>query len=200
MNNKPQAYRYANLSDIIVETKARKIMEIGTAAGKRATLMIRAAQSVCPQNDCVEYTGFDLFEDPPAEELSPRIHPPSKEVVQNMLKEAFPRECVVLFKGDTKMILKNICSVWPEQDLIFIDGGHHEDTVRSDWDSIQPIIGANTTVVFDDYWNYPGGGGCNDLIHDLQRNPMWNVELLEPIDRFPRSYGELCTQLVKVTK
>ncbi len=170
-------------------------MEIGTAAGKRAELMIRAAlKHHAPSK--VEYYGFDLFGRSPKEELSPRIIAPPMREVRLSLQKTGSR--IRLFKGDTKKTLPKVVPMLPVMDLIFIDGGHSEETVRSDWENVQPLIGPETVVVFDDYWNFPGGGGCKPLVDTLKRFGEWRVDVLNPVDVFERPYGELRTQVARV--
>ena len=153
--------------------------------------MIRAA---CRFRNDVEYFGFDLFEPPPDEEFSARTHPWPIEQVYDRLSVLGAD--VTLVKGDTRKALPN--NLRGKIDLAFIDGGHSDETVRSDFEHIVIGMEPTGTIMLDDYWNYPGGGGCNALVDGLDRE-MFNVEILEPVDVFRKPYGELRTQMVKVT-
>jgi len=70
--------------------------------------------------------------------------------------------------------------------------------VRSDFDNVLPCLAPGAVIMLDDYWNYPGGGGCNALVDSLDRD-RFSVEILDPVDVFRKPYGELRTQMVKVT-
>ena len=86
-------------------------------------------------------------------------------------------------------------------DLIFVDGGHSEETIASDWYNVKQILTPDTVVIFDDYYIDAGdvmdGFGCNALIDSLDRM-RYDVEFLEPVDSFVKAWGVLQIQMVKV--
>jgi hypothetical protein len=55
-----------------------------------------------------------------------------------------------------------------------------------------------TVVIFDDYWNKTDQG-AKPLIDSLNRK-MWNVEIIQPTDKFKKPWGILQINLVKVMK
>jgi hypothetical protein len=184
-----KALRYDNLVREIERIRPRRIMEIGTCKGQRAEMMIQAALVYGP----VEYFGFDLFEAPPEEEFSARTHPWPIERVYDRLSGLGAK--VSLFRGDTRQTLPG-CGIG-NIDMVFLDGGHSDDTVRSDFEAALICAEPTASLMLDDYWNYPGGGGCNALVDGLDRE-QFSVEILEPVDVFAKPYGELRTQMVRV--
>jgi len=178
---------------MIAETariKPRRILEVGTCKGERAERLIEAAGG-----ENIEYFGFDLFETPPDYELTPRVLPNSMQEVQDRLMGS--GATINLYKGNTRETLVGIASILPIMDLIFIDGGHSAETIKSDWTNLRPLVGPDTVVYFDDYWNF-GNGGCNALVDELAAQPDYRVQIIEPADEFKRPYGVLKTQLARL--
>lgn len=187
-----KALRYENLALEIERVKARRMIEIGTCKGDRAELMIRAALGHAKPRE-VAYYGFDLFAAPPEEEFSARSQPWDIEKVRARLAPLGAN--VILTEGDsTKTVpVRNVEDV----DLAFIDGGHSEETVNADFWNVRPLMRHGAPILLDDYWNYPGGGGCNKLVDSLDR-ARFDVTLLDPVDEFRKPYGLLKTQIVMV--
>jgi predicted O-methyltransferase YrrM len=176
-----KARRYENLTREVRRIQAKRILEVGTCRGRNAALMMKAGG--------VEYFGFDLFEAPPENELSANRQPDAFEAVKERLG-AYGK--VRLFKGNTRQTLP-VCGV-KDIDLAFIDGGHSDETVRSDFEAIVPMMRHGGVILLDDYWNY-GEGGCNALVDSLEG---FEVTFLEPVDQFEKPYGTLRTQIVRV--
>jgi hypothetical protein len=187
-----KALRYENLALEIERVKARRMIEVGTCKGDRAELMIRTALRSWKPAD-VSYFGFDLFETPPEAEFSARTPPWDIDKVYGRLRPLGAH--VILRAGDSRKTLPylNIEDV----DLAFIDGGHSEETVCADFWNVLPRMARGAPILLDDYWNYPGGGGCKPLVDGLDRG-RFEVTLIEPVDVFKKPYGELRTQMVKV--
>ena len=184
-----KALRYGNLAREITIRRPRKIIEVGTCKGERAEMMIRAALVYGP----VEYIGFDLFDTPPEGEFSARTQPWTVAEVKARLEPLGAD--VRLIQGDTRKTLP-ACGI-TGADFVFLDGGHSDETVASDFAAVLRCIVPGTPIMCDDYWNYPGGGGCNKLVDGLDRE-KFAVTLLEPVDEFRKPYGILRTQIVKV--
>lgn len=188
-----KALRYDNLAQEIARVMARRIVEIGTCKGERAELMIRAALRHAKPSE-VSYFGFDLFAPPPDEEFSARAQPWSKDKVAERLAQ-FGVNVVVLTQGDSRRTLP--CQNIEDIDLAFVDGGHSDETVRADFSNVLPLMRRGAPIMLDDYWNYPGGGGCNALVDGLDRT-RFDVTMLDPVDEFRKPYGTLRTRMVKV--
>jgi predicted O-methyltransferase YrrM len=187
-----KAMRYENLVTEIDRVKPRKIMEVGTCKGERAEMMIRAALK---HHKEIEYIGFDLFYTPPEGEFSARTQPWSVAEVSARLEPLGAN--VKLIQGDTRQTLPG-CGI-EGVDFVFLDGGHSDETVASDFAAVMACIESGTPIMCDDYWNYPGGGGCNKLVDNLDRD-RFSVEILDPADVFKKPYGTLRTQIVRVVE
>jgi len=191
----PRRYKY--LLQGVGEAKARKIMEIGTYTGRHAETMIEEAKKYHPANE-VEYYGFDLFEmldkDTSAKEIA--IQPSPLEAVRNKLEKTGAR--LSLYQGYTKDTLPKVIDALPEMDFIYIDGGHSLETIDNDWKYSQRVMGQDTIVIFDDYWNRDDSG-CKKLVSQMDRN-KFNVEILPIQDRFKKDWGVLEINFVKVTR
>jgi len=121
-------------------------MEIGVARGHGAEVMIQEARKAGVNE--IEYFGFDTFEGVPDDEPqtgSPTDIEKVKKILTN-LKVKYH-----LFKGNTRETLPRVVPTLPKMDFIYIDGGHSEKTVRSDWQNVQSLMHNGTVVVFDDY-------------------------------------------------
>lgn len=191
---KRQPRRYENLAKEIRKNYSSKIVEVGTCAGVRAEMMIQAALENRRAGE-VYYYGFDLFGPSPGEELSPRVKAWPVDKVRNSLAAFGIRS--YLYEGDSRETIPRAVSSIGTADIVFIDGGHSDETIRADWENLQPVIGHGTVVMFDDYWNYPGGGGCKKLVDGLDRS-KWSVDILNPMDSFERDYGTLNIQIARV--
>lgn len=188
--------RYAQLEEIVAENGCRRMLEVGTWNGDTAARLIRTAREQAPR-DAIAYHGFDLFdefEDAHLEtELSKR--PPSMAFVEAKLRRFGVQ--VELYRGDTRETLPAIVPDLPPMDLIFIDGGHSLETVRSDWENIQPVMGPATVVVLDDYYPDRTDVGCKPLVDGLNRD-AYDVEVLPAVDVFVKEDGTLTVRMVRV--
>ena len=152
----------------------------------------------------VRYTGFDLFEDLTQElavkEKSKTKLPPSRDKVSKKMREETAAD-IELWKGFTSKTLPAFVATTVKGvfwDLIYIDGGHALETIDSDWNSVGPIIGPKTVVIFDDYYPDRDDFGCQQLIKRLKYDLAWKVEFLEPVDHY--EHTKTTVQFVKVTR
>jgi predicted O-methyltransferase YrrM len=194
--------RYRDLFRTVYATRARRIVEVGTWNGVHARQLVETAavhhalREVC-------YFGFDLFEaltdEALAREFSKR--PPARAVVLALLERTGAR--IRLYAGDTRDTLPAAAGELTDIDLVFIDGGHAEATIASDWSNVERIMGPDTVVLFDDYYVDPApqltGLGCQSLIDGLDR-ARFEVAFPGPVDVFPQSWGELKIRLARVRR
>jgi hypothetical protein len=189
------ANRYANLLRLIVKRRCRTFLEMGTNTGANAERMIRAARLV-HGTDPVSYFGFDLFEDCTDETIESELSlkPWPEERVRERLERTGAK--ISLFRGDSRVTLPGALPVIAKHppDLIFIDGGHSVETIRSDWNHLLPLVGPGTTVLFDDYYLRPDPDlrqfGSNDVVDAI--DPMgFDVCKLVPSDQYAKNFGML---------
>lgn len=162
------ADRYAQLLDIINEEKPSGIVEIGTWSGNRALQMIQQVAKYRPIED-IYYQGFDLFEQQTGEQFRRELSKQgwNQTVVEKRLKAT--GAWIELVTGETKNTLNCLGNVESGAELIFIDGGHSEETISSDWWSVRTFLTADRVAIFDDYYHSgkPEGMGCNKVIDAL---------------------------------
>lgn len=170
--------RYTELMHVIDRVKPKSILEVGTWSGKRASQMIQRAAGYRPI-ETITYAGFDLFEEMTEDIFRTELSkiPPPKNVVERFLKATGAR--IFLFKGNSAVTLPKADkkTAYRKFDLIFIDGGHREDTIRLDWENVQDLIHDKTVIVFDDYYMIKPdeleGYGCNEIVKNL--GDEWEV-------------------------
>ena len=198
--------RYRNLLKAVHATRARSILEVGVYRGGRSLQMIETAALFRPTKD-IRYYGFDLFEGLNDELLKSEFSkvPPTEREIQERLSAS--GASVRLFKGFSQDTLPAFVAEWkqlPEPiDVVFIDGGHAEETIASDWQNVRQLMGPTTQVIFDDYYREDyaaklGRVGCQYLIDALDRT-VYDVEILDPSDSFKKDWGTLTINLAKVT-
>ena len=195
--------RYRQLLDLVAEMAPRHIVEIGVYTGRRSVEMIEAAALTRPASE-ISYDGFDLFdlmeETILAEELSKQ--PDDIEVVRQKIERT--GASVRLHRGWSNDTLPVVAKAHPcSADIAFIDGGHALETIRQDWENIQPMLTNKSAVVFDDYYidrpDLTDRFGCNMLIDNLD-DTLWNVRRLPIIDRFMKPDGLFNVALVEVRR
>ena len=194
--------RYRNLFRLIHERGYRRLVEIGVWNGRTALRMISTA-GVSHAAREIEYFGFDLWEQLTdtlfATELSKR--PPAKREVERLLHAT--GATVELVQGNTRDTLPSAVARIGTADLVFIDGGHSEETIQSDWSNARQLLGLDSIAVFDDYYvdapDHIAGKGCQRLIDRLDR-ATYEVRLLDPVDSFQHDWGRLHTRMVAVSR
>ena len=171
--------RYRQLADLVREYAKDSIVEVGTWNGGRAIEMSLAAFE---KSDKLHYTGFDLFEEATEEldkvELNSKAHNTLEAVTKRLtefaakMAEKDKTFTFELFKGDSKDTLKKAKDNLKDVSFAYIDGGHSEETVQSDYSYLKhaPI------VVFDDFFSKDKDGnilddeylGTNRLVESLK--------------------------------
>jgi len=171
--------RYSQIIDLVHEHKPRVIAEFGTWLGVRAVEMASAALE---HNSYVYYIGFDLFDNATSEtderEFNVKKHAKLDEVTAllNKLKNENKGFRFDLIPGDTRELAQDVFA-----DLVFIDGGHSIETIRSDYERCKK----SRVIIFDDYYIPDENGkcpdimkvGCNQLVDEL------NFDVLPSADR-----------------
>lgn len=147
-NKKKGPQRYAQLIELVRKVKPEVVVEIGTWNGGRALEMAQAAPGL-------KYYGFDLFEFATdiTDEVEKNVKPHySRTQVLEMLQKN--GVAAALVAGNTNATLPKFVQLNPEvkADIIYIDGGHAVETIRSDFLNALKIIKPGGLIVFDDYY------------------------------------------------
>ncbi len=192
----PRRYRY--LFKVIRKIRPRKIMEIGTWQGVRASQVIEEAKKMRLASD-IAYYGFDLFEEMDEARLAHEISksPFSMDEIQRRLDST--GAAVHLYKGDSTKTLPRLVGTLPMMDFIFIDGGHSLGTVRSDWENVQKLMHERTIVIFDDYWRNRTDAGAKSTVDGIDR-ACYDVRILPRVDRFKKGGSILEIQFARVQR
>jgi Glycosyltransferase len=192
---KDGADRYAQVLDIIRETKAQRIVEVGTWSGARAVQMIQEAAKHHPIGE-VEYAGFDLFEQQTGEsyrrEFSKQAWP--YEVVMRRLLAT--RAKYQLITGPTSETMKT--ANLHGHDLYFIDGGHSVETITNDWGFVSQWMKVGSVAIFDDYYDNSTNEniGCNKVVEQIDLSEF-DVKFLPVVTETEK---KLLISMVKVTR
>jgi lipopolysaccharide biosynthesis glycosyltransferase len=191
--------RLENLLDHIKNFDVHEILEIGVWRGDTADLLLTEAVK---HSKNVKYSGVDLFfnlmtDNELQKEAS--LWPDSRENVYKRLSSKFHNVKIELFEGFSHDVLPSLEG--RKYDLIFIDGGHSFETVKHDWECARKLLKPNGYVFFDDYTNPDAeiheGFGVRRFVDSLDPN-VFEIEHLNPIDKFEKQWGTLETQLVRV--
>lgn len=176
------------------------ILEIGVFNGHFASRMLTRATSYSRN---VSYTGIDLFMELQSVRnyhAEASLWPDSRIKVLSLLKRDFPNTEINLLQGYSHEILPSLSDL--KFDLIFIDGGHAYETVKSDWTHCKELLANNGAIFFDDYTNRNGiksGFGVNRLIDEID-STKFSIKRYFNRDFFKHEYGWLITRLVRVQK
>jgi hypothetical protein len=193
------AKRYKRLLSEFSKISSRKeeinFMEIGTWKGVRAREILLSTSSP------VSYYGFDLFEDLTPElkeqEFCGKAMPPPMSHVLSFLNKTGKE--IHLFKGDSAVTIPKLIDEdsLPCMDLIFIDGGHSKDTIRNDWENIQPLVGEDTVVVFDDWYKERDDFGCKVTLDGIDSESFEKEVLEDAFDKDKKSGLTIHLAMVK---
>jgi len=175
--------RYLKIIEIIKEIRPESIIEVGTWNGSTALCMIFEALKY---QEKVTYTGYDLFENI-TDEINKQERNAKATVTKlkvmtsfdtfianvKIIKEIVGELQYKLITGNTRDVLEDSYA-----DLVFIDGGHSVETIRSDYNHVKE----SKVVIFDDYYLLDQYGnipdltkfGCNSIVDQLD-----NVEIFK---------------------
>lgn len=164
--------KHSFLNEYILKNECKKILEIGVANGENAKNMIETAKENY-RSEKIEYYGFDKFS----------RDSQKKEVEKKLSKTNCKFE---LFEGDsTKTLPKNIDRL-PEMDLIFIDGGHDYQTVKSDWKNSKKLMKKDTGTFFHNY-NY---SGPKQVVDNISKE-KFSVDIFDPPNDYKSAFVKL---------
>lgn len=174
---RPYPKRYDQIFEEIDKLHPQTICEIGTNDGINA---VRMCQRAFKYSNTVEYFGFDLFEsiDKATFLQEFAIAVPSLKSVEQFLGRKGVKNRKLFFGNTIESLPNNKVSL-PKMDLVFIDGGHSEETVSSDWNNVIDLLHPKSVVFFDDYPNW----GVGPVVDSIDRN-QWDVQIMPIEDVF----------------
>ena len=191
--------RYRHLYWIIIKLKPKSILEVGVYKAKRANEMIYLSKKF---HNSVTYYGFDLFDKITKKKVGSELskNPSSKQILKQYLTTIHKTSKIKLIQGNSKKTLKKFVKLKKKIDLIFIDGGHSVNTIKSDWDNIKKIMTKKTVVIFDDYYHdelIKKKFGCNKIIDNLK--DKYDFQILRSTDYIEFKKRKIKNSLVRVT-
>ncbi len=174
----------------IAKKKPKIFLEVGVFHGVTARNICELLYSIHKEN--FKYIGLDLFSknDENVGEIIPNTKfsnplkkiyfqyikkqdPYSIEAVKDLLKKF--KNNINLIKGNSNKILKNIDL--SNVDYVFLDGGHHYETVKNDLDNCKIIIERNGTILCDDY-DLSYAPGVRLAIDEYVKKNDFKIEIL----------------------
>jgi hypothetical protein len=147
--------RYRQLADLVRTYGSDTIVEVGTWNGGRAIEMALASFET---KDKLHYIGFDLFENATEEldqlEFNGKPHNKLTAVSVRLqqfadkMKEQGKKFTYKLHKGDSKKTLVKYKKAISKANFAYIDGGHSDATVKSDYENLKHC----DVIVFNNYF------------------------------------------------
>lgn len=113
--------------DHLIRGRPERVMEIGLAEGRNLLFMA-----------CLCDAQFYVFDD---------LSQDNSRDVYKLLRRS---NRISFFIGDSKKILPEAIGDLPDMDVIFIDGRHDYETVKSDWENCKKLMHDKTSVFFHD--------------------------------------------------
>ena len=141
--------RYLSLFLLIIKYKPKSILEIGVYRGIRSAEMISVAKIF---NKNLSFYGFDLFKKLTKKRKNYELSKFPLSQNEIYLKLSKLSNNINLFSGNTKKTLKKFLNKKVKVDFVFIDGGHHINTIMNDWKYSLKISNKKTIFIFDDYY------------------------------------------------
>ena len=174
----------------VYKTKPKIFLEIGVFHGVTARNVCELLYNI-HKND-FKYIGLDLFEKSKENdsEVIPntKFNNPFKKIYFQYLKKQDPysldavndllkkfKSNVHLIKGNSNKILKQLDMT--KVDFVFLDGGHHYDTVQNDLENCTEVIKNNGVVLCDDY-NLGSALGVKKAIDEYVLSNKYNCEIV----------------------
>jgi len=174
----------------VASKKPKNFLEVGVFHGVTARNVCELLNNI--HNGNFKYIGLDLFDEsdenknetiPNTQFSNPlktiyfkiikREDPYSMKAVSNLLSKF--KDNVHLIKGNSNIILKKInMSII---DYVFLDGGHHYETVKNDLDNCIPVLERNGTILCDDY-DLSYAPGIKQAIDEFIKKNNYKCEIL----------------------
>ena len=174
----------------VYKIKPKIFLEIGVFHGVTARNVCELLYNI--HKDDFKYIGLDLFEKNKENdsEVIPntKLNNPLKKIYFQYLKRQDPysldavndllkkfKSNVHLIKGNSNKILKQLDMA--KVDFVFLDGGHHYDTVKNDLKNCTDVIENNGVVLCDDY-NLGSALGVKKAIDEYVLSNKYNCEIV----------------------
>jgi hypothetical protein len=183
----------------VVSKKPKIFLEVGVFHGVTARNVCELLHSIHGHD--FNYIGLDLFgvSDENQHETIPNTNfsNPLKKFYFNIIKRQNPysinavkdllkkfKDNIHLIQGNSNKILKKIDM--SKIDFVFLDGGHHYETVKNDLINCKEVLENNGTILCDDY--------------DLSYAPGVKKAIDEFIDKNNYNFELLATRFAKIEK
>ncbi|MDA9233625.1 class I SAM-dependent methyltransferase [Candidatus Pelagibacter sp.] len=183
----------------VVSKKPKIFLEVGVFHGVTARNVCELLHSIHGHD--FNYIGLDLFgvSDENQHETIPNTNfsNPLKKFYFNIIKRQNPysinavkdllkkfKDNIHLIQGNSNKILKKIDM--SKIDFVFLDGGHHYETVKNDLMNCKEVLENNGTILCDDY--------------DLSYAPGVKKAIDEFIDKNNYNFELLATRFAKIEK
>ena len=174
----------------VYKTKPKIFLEIGVFHGVTARNVCELLYNI--HKDDFKYIGLDLFEKSKENdsEVIPntKFNNPFKKIYFKYLKKQDPysldavndllkkfKDNIHLIKGNSNKILKQLDMA--KVNFVFLDGGHHYDTVKNDLENCTEVIKNNGVVLCDDY-NLGSALGVKKAIDEYVLSNKYNCEIV----------------------
>lgn len=151
------------------------IVEIGSMTGKSALILLSNSKVNITCIDSYRFGTCPVYNYDQIQ-LKDRklIFSPDADKVSSLIARKRLRKILQSFKNRGTHIEKDSKAAWTDVhirsfDLLFIDGGHRYDEVKSDWDNYVPRMKKPGVVILHDYVTNIDGGGVMKFVKDLKR-------------------------------
>ena len=174
----------------VYKTKPKIFLEIGVFHGVTARNVCELLYNIHKED--FKYIGLDLFEKSKENdsEIIPntKFNNPFKKIYFKYLKKQDPysldavndllkkfKDNIHLIKGNSNKILKQLDMA--KVNFVFLDGGHHYDTVKNDLENCTEVIENDGVVLCDDY-NLGSALGVKKAIDEYVLSNKYNCEII----------------------
>jgi len=174
----------------IIKKKPKVFLEVGVFHGVTARNIRELLYSI-HKND-FKYIGLDLFgvSNENQHETIPNTNfsNPFKKFYFNVIKRQDPysikavKELLAPFKDNVHLIQGNSNNILKKMDMskidyVFLDGGHHYETVKNDLKNCNAVLENNGTILCDDY-DLSYAPGIKKAIDEFIEINQYKLEIL----------------------